>query len=118
VPFDIIPLEDSMSPEAAGSTNPPATHGNSLTASEQTTAAAAAGVHSLEHSQIPLPPTAAGTPDISSQNRRPLRKGARPLPASATSPPQLHEDGGVRLQGGPTTDPENLTDVPPVYRQY
>jgi hypothetical protein len=30
----------------------------------------------------------------------------------------LHEDGGVRLQGGPTTDRENLADIPPAYRQY
>ena len=115
-PFNIIPLEDRVSPEAAGNIDLPATHGSSLTASEQTTVAA--GVHSFEHSQIPLPSTATTAPDNSSQTRRPLRKGARPLPPSTISAPRLHEDGGVRLQGGPAADPENLTDIPPVYRPY
>ena len=84
---------------------------------------AATSAHRHEHpppSLLPAIPTP--TMVTNSQNRRPLRKGAGELPApasNATPIPRLHEDGGVRLQGGPSApDQENLTDVPPVYKQY
>jgi len=51
----------------------------------------------------------------------PRRKdGQRPAPPPPPPPPvpRLHEDGGVRLEGGRLNDPETMIDVPPVYREY
>lgn len=61
----------------------------------------------------------ATNPDApSNYTSQPYQKGGRPLPSSEL-PPQLHEDGGVRLGGGPTlADPETPHDVPPVYKEY
>lgn len=50
----------------------------------------------------------------------PPRRKATPQPALPRAPPapRLHEDGGVRLEGGQSNDPDILTDVPPAYREY
>jgi hypothetical protein len=55
----------------------------------------------------------------SDQSRPPRRKGTnRPAPPPTPAAPRLHEDGGVRLEGGRLNDPEAMIDVPPIYREY
>jgi hypothetical protein len=57
-----------------------------------------------------------------SDQSRPRRRKSRPRPSPppATLPPapRLHEDAGIRLEGGRLNDPEAMIDVPPAYREY
>lgn len=53
---------------------------------------------------------------MTSSPTTPLRKGTNPLLVPPAA--RLHEDGGVRLEGGRPRNTESMIDVPPVYREY
>lgn len=78
--------------------------------------------HSTTHiiSNPSTPADSSGDRPFNDQGRPPRRKGvSRPTPPSPTRvAPRLHEDGGIRLEGGRLNDPETMVDVPPVYREY
>jgi hypothetical protein len=72
----------------------------------------------------PTPTSPSSDQSPNHQSRRTRGKSVPRLTRPTTAPPaapptpRLHEDAGIRLEGGRLSDVEAMIDVPPAYREY